>query len=259
MIYENMLKVEKKLMQKIKIIESQIEKLPEGKIVCAKNGKGYKWYHSDGRNEKYIYKKDRDFAEKLTLKKYYCLRLEDLKKELKATEAYLIKYKPSKKLKDFLEKPSGYRELLSSYLKPEKEDLLAWMQEDYIRNLKFPENLIHKSISGNRLRSKSESMIDSGLFRNKVPFRYEAALQLGDVELYPDFTIRHPVTGKVYIWEHFGLMDDMGYAKNAVHKLELYIAHGYIPTINLIITFETKDNPLGMDVIEKIVQHYFIE
>ena len=259
MVYENMLKAKKELEKNIKLLASQIEKLPEGTIVCARNGKNYKWYRSDGHDEAYIHKKDRKLAEKLALKKYCSLRMEDAKKELKATKAYLKKYEPSQKLKELFEQPSEYRNLLETYLKPEKEDLLAWMQEDYEKNPHYPEMLIHKSISGRFLRSKSEAMIDSYLFRNKIPYRYEEEMQLGHDVWYPDFTIRHPNTGKKFIWEHFGFMDDPKYRRKTIRKIDSYISNGYIPMVNFITTFETKDNPLGMDVIEEIIQHYFLD
>ena len=86
MVYEGMLKIKKKLEEKIKLVELQIKKLPEGKIVCTKNGKGYKWYHSDKNSFNYINKKDRDLAERLSIKKYYCMLLEDYQKELKAVK-----------------------------------------------------------------------------------------------------------------------------------------------------------------------------
>lgn len=259
MVYENMLKTEKKLEKNIELLTSQIKKLPEGTIVCAKNGKNYKWYRSDGHEEEYIHKKDRKLAETLALKKYCSLKKEDAQKELKAIRAYLKKYEPSQKIKALFEQPSEYWNLLAAYLKPEKEDLLAWMQADYEKNPHYPEMLIHKSISGKRLRSKSEAMIDSCLFRNKIPYRYEEKLELGTDSWYPDFSIRHPNTGKKFIWEHFGFMDDPGYRRKTIRKIDSYISNGYIPMVNLIITFETKDNPLGMDVIEEIIQHYFLD
>ena len=58
-------------------------------------------------------------------------------------------------------------------------------------------------------------MIAMLLHLNAIPYRYECALSLGGVTLFPDFTIRHPGTGALYYWEHFGLMDDPAYAKNA--------------------------------------------
>ena len=96
------------------------------------------------------------------------------------------------------------------------------------------------------------------LYTHKIPFRYECALQIGEIKLYPDFTIRHPKTGAVYYWEHFGLMDNSVYAQNAYTKLQLYTSHGIIPSIQLITTFETKENPINSDIVLKIIKHYFL-
>ena len=54
---------------------------------------------------------------------------------------------------------------------------------------KYPENKIHVAPSGNMVRSKSEVLIDMQLYTNHIPFRYECELQLGDVTIYPDFTV----------------------------------------------------------------------
>lgn len=87
----------------------------------------------------------------------------------------------------------------------------------------------------------------------QIPSRYEAILQINKTILYPDFTIRHPRTGKYFYWEHFGLMDDPSYAKNASAKHQLYISNGIIPNIQLITTYETKENPLSAEMANKIV------
>jgi len=53
-------------------------------------------------------------------------------------------------------------------------------------------------------------------------------------------------------------MDDTSYCSNAFHKLQTYADHGIIPTIQLITTYETQANPLSTDVIQKIIEHYFL-
>ena len=58
-------------------------------------------------------------------------------------------------------------------------------------------------------------------------------------------------------WEHFGRMDDPVYAKSAGAKLQQYFVNGIIPGEQLIITFETKENPLSIETIESVVQEYF--
>lgn len=132
------------------------------------------------------------------------------------------------------------------------------MKSPYQKNMKYPEQLTHRTPSGNIVRSKSEEMIDMCLYTNRIPYRYECALELGEVTLFPDFTILHPETGKLYYWEHFGQADDPAYCRQIFSKLQLYALHGMIPSINLITTYETKENPLNSENIEKIISHYFL-
>ena len=151
----------------------------------------------------------------------------------------------------------GFNELLSPYFQPVSQQLSEWQHAPYEQNPKYPEQLIHKTPSGHLVRSKSEAMIALYLHTQKIPFRYECALQLGESTLYPDFTIIHPDTGEMFYWEHFGMMDEPFYYQKAFPKLQLYASYGIIPSINLITTSETKKNPLGYEVIEKAIEHYF--
>ena len=132
------------------------------------------------------------------------------------------------------------------------------MNADYSRNPLHPEMLKFESISGNTLRSKSELIIDQLLFVYQIPYRYECKLAIGDVTLYPDFTIIHPKTGKMFYWEHFGMMDNQKYSQKAFSKLEIYCENGIIPSINLITTFEATDFPLDAVKVENIIKQYFV-
>lgn len=140
---------------------------------------------------------------------------------------------------------------------PISKELQLWQNEAYTKNPHHPEQLCIKTFSGNIVRSKSEAFIDMVLFQNHIPFRYECALQLGKLTLYPDFTIRHPTTGSIYYWEHFGLMDDTSYRKKTIHKLNTYIQNEIIPSINLITTYETQEHPLSPSTVESIIDSYF--
>lgn len=257
-IYERILSEQAKLNQKINSIKNQLATLPEGNFICSQNGNRYKWYQSDGHKKTYIPKKNRKLAEELAMKRYLSLLLEDLEKEKLAIEFYLRHYSLSSKAEQLLNNSSEYQKLLSPYFKPMSQELTEWMNELYERNTICPEHLVHKSISGNILRSKSEAMIDMLLYMHHIPFRYECALSLGKTSIFPDFTIRHPKTSEFYYWEHFGMMDDMNYSGKAYSKLHLYNSHGIIPSIQLITTYETKEHPLTVEVIEKIIEHYFL-
>lgn len=162
------------------------------------------------------------------------------------------------KATELVSKNEEYGRLLATTGQPTSEILREWMRESYDKNTKYPEQLNHKARSGNMVRSKSEELIDMYLSTYQIPFRYECALQLGNTIIYPDFTIRHPITGDVYYWKHFGMMDDSNYSSNAFSKLQLYMFNGIIPGKKLITTYETKDHPLDSEQIEKIIRLYFL-
>ena len=54
------------------------------------------------------------------------------------------------------------------------------------------------------------------------------------------------------------MMDNPEYARKALNKIQEYINYGIMPGDQLITTFETRRNPLGADVVEKIIQLNFM-
>lgn len=259
MICQRILKEKQKIQTEIEEIQKQIKILPQNKLICTRNGNRYKWYQSDGHISSYIPKANRELAEQLAIKKYLTCKIEELYCEKKILEKCIKGYsKIPRKAETLLMEPNGYSELLAAYFKPKSKNLQEWMTLPYEHNDKYLEQLIHKTSSGNVVRCKSEAMIDLYLYTHQIPFRYECALKLEGMTIYSDFTIRHPQTGEVYYWEHFGMMDDPTYSKNVGAKLQLYIRNGIIPSIRLITTYETREEPLSSEVIEKIVEHYFI-
>lgn len=256
-LYEKMIQKKQEISKQLNDIQMSLSEQPSGTLTCARNGMYYKWYQTTDGTTSYLPKDKRELAEKLAVKRYLSCLQEDLRKEQYAIESYLRLHEDLPKAERIMKNPE-YAKLLSAHFQPLSQELSEWMNMPYERNMNYPENIVHRSCSGNVLRSKSEAIIDMILYMNKIPFRYECALQLGEVLLFPDFTIRHPITGKTFYWEHWGLMDNASYRQNTFSKLELYASHDIIPTINLITTYETKDCPLSTDTIMNVVQQYFL-
>lgn len=258
MIYKQVLAEHAQLTTQIAAIQKELEKMPEGHLFCTRNATRYKWYHSDGHQQTYIPKRQRSYAQALAQKKYLTLYLDELIQERSAIEYYLRHHPLTSKATELLTDTSPYAELLKDIFIPQSQTLAEWAASSFDSNPKHPEQLIHKTLSGHFVRSKSEALIDTLLYDNKLPFRYETPLQIGDITIYPDFTIRHPQTGEFYYWEHFGMMDNDTYAKNAFAKLQLYHSVGIIPSIQLITTFETSKHPLCAQIIEKEISCHFL-
>lgn len=254
-----MLEKSKQLEERMKGIERQLKEMPEGKLICSHTGPYCKWEWSDGHEKTYIPKKDRAFAEKLAAKKYLSALWNDLKHEKTAIDFYLKRHSNYENQVDKLLTGSNEVEkLLSPYFSPLSKELEEWMKSSYEHNPKHPEYLTQKVSAGEFVRSKSEAMIAKILKQNKIPYRYEAKLCLKDIEIYPDFTIRHPKTGEYFYWEHFGWLDKPDYVKNMHAKMQLYTAYDIMPGIQLITTYENQDKPLTFEMIEMLIKYYFL-
>ena len=248
----------KHIKEEINHIADMEKGMPAGELIVAKNNKNYKWYFHNQDTTTYLPKKEVELAKKLTLKKYYQVRKEELQRELRACQIYIQKADCKKDQVEHMLNNAEYERLLGGQRHSVKKELESWSNENYEKNASHPENLIVKGTQGKFLRSKSEAIIDRTLYTNGIPFRYEDKLVLENTFLYPDFTIRHPKTGQVYYWEHFGLMDHPDYISRACQKIKLYCDNGIIPGIKLILTYETREHPLAMDQVEKIVKEYFL-
>lgn len=259
MYYQKLLKRKKEIESELIVLKKELESLPPGELHLRRNGNYIKWFnHYDGRIE-YIPKTKRLFAEQLAVRKYKTMLMKELQIEKQAIDAY-VKCMGRNPLRavNLLKDNTGIKPLLDKYFNMYHYDIEAWLQEPYEKNMTHPEHLIHKTAAGFKVRSKSETLIVSKLYLNHIPFRYECALHLGESVVYPDFTILHPTTKKIYYYEHFGMMDNSEYAHAAYRKLELYLEHGIVPSINLLTTFETKTHPLDYDVIDKLISDYFL-
>lgn len=101
----------------------------------------------------------RAFAEQLAVQKYLTLRVDELLQEKEAIDSYLRHLsRPKYKSTQLLEAGSPYLELMSSYFTCESQDLVHWAQAPYEHNQQYVEQCIHKTSSGNLVRSKSEAI-----------------------------------------------------------------------------------------------------
>ena len=65
-----------------------------------------------------------------------------------------------------------------------------------------------------------------------------------------------PQTGKIYIWEHFGMEDLNHYLRKNTDKMYNYFENGYIPGNNLICT-SSENRPLTKAQIKRTIDFYF--
>lgn len=251
------------LTQQIFKLQHELSKLPEGQIVCYPNGKYSRWYLKTEHGLEWIPKKQHDFAQKLAYKKYLECRIEDLSKDCDIISSMYMQDNKKEvepiisKTQQLLDNPH-YAALLKDQFSPPQSKWSQWIREEYPTNPKHPEQKTNPTLSGINVRSKSEADIVRVLTTNHIPFRYEPALEIDNIILYPDFLIIHPKTEELYIWEHFGIMDNSEYAHHAFRKMELYNSAGFTPGERLIMTFEKKSMPFTFEQAENTVWEYLL-
>lgn len=260
--------VKQSLLPEKRKLEAQLRDAPIGTLVYSKNkAKGktyYKWYAAGldkGGNKKRIYisRKNRNYARELAKKRLRKKRLNDINGQLNAIDSFLSKYRENSDINALLDAPL-LENLLTEEQTPSRElseELKKWASEDYETNPKHPEHKIIQTVDKILVRSKSEALIVMLLSTLRIPYRYECKLTIGGYDLYPDFTIRHPLTGKTYYWEHVGRLDEEDYRLDFLFKIRVYVNNGILPDHNLILTYESDGHPFDITIAQDKIREFF--
>lgn len=246
-------------------LRHKLSTFPEGELSIQKNGSYHRWIIKTEEKKTYCPKSNRSLAELMALKKYYSLLLLEVEEELSLLNSYKNKFSSASRstdlsASDLLSEASPYYELLQTHFAKNKlpVSVQKWCAEVYETNSSHPENLIHTTLAGHKVRSKSEVIIANLLYTSGIPYRYEAALILNEMTIYPDFTILHPTSQQFFYWEHFGMMDKNNYCDAACNKLKSYCYNGIYPSMQLITTYETGKVPIRSEQVQQIISQYFL-
>ena len=250
----------------IKDAEKKIQKLPKGNLkatlVHNKDGETYQYYLRENRKDptgRYLGKEERELARQLAQREYCEKVLKVAKREKKLIETLSDRLKTDSVFEAYTGLKEGKKILVEPYVLPDHEFARRWQAKNY-EGGKFSENdpeIYTKK--GERVRSKSEQIISDRLYDAGIPYRYEFPFVYeGNKVIHTDFTVLRKSTRDVFRWEHFGKMDDPKYRKTFFWKQSLYAQHGYVPGINIIYTFEDKDNPLDTRFLDRLIKKFFL-
>lgn len=250
------------LMTVSKKIEKRLRSVPEGGLRISSSNKKKKriqYYHrkqSSDRMGTYIPKSKHEFVRRLAQKGYDQMTIASAKQEIRAIDLYL-KNLPALSSEEIYDSLSENRKrLVTPQFETDEMYAEAWGKKEYDGKEFYPETPELYTEQGERVRSKSELIIANILNRYQIPYRYEYPVMLkGFGRVYPDFTILDIRSRKEIIWEHLGMMDDSEYVEKAISKISFYIKNGIFPGDRLIITYETKFNPLNIREIEMLIEH----
>lgn len=152
----------------------------------------------------------------------------------------------------------GRKALVSPLLFDDEEYANLWLSKIQKKHNSYQKINSFQTENNELVRSKSEKIIADKLKLLGVPYVYEKPLYLNNVTKYPDFTALNKRTRSVYYWEHLGMMDSPDYFQDAMGKLAMYSQNGIWPGKNLIITYETKQLPIDVKMVEELIREYLL-
>jgi hypothetical protein len=117
----------------------------------------------------------------------------------------------------------------------------------------YAEHLVHRTLRGELVRSKSELVIANHLHNAGLRYEYERPLDgtSRPGRLRPDFSFIDD-SGEVIILEHLGMLDRSDYRQSWKWKKDWYLDNGFVEGENLFTTDE-RDG-LDMNAIAGVVQ-----
>jgi len=241
----------------IQELQASLTNLPEGTFYSVQNGKYTKWYQYTNGRCILIRKSDKSFARALAKATFLRVRLKEAEEEQSAIKAYLRNSSETNS-EIFLNEHEEIRNLLDQGLSL-PESVQQWANAPYQKPDKPYKGTLYKTLKGDLVKSHAEKEIADALFLAGIPYRYECAISFdgGRTFYYPDFTIMDPRTGRIILWEHFGMEDLNYYRHKNADKLYTYFEAGYVPGNNLICTSSSQENPLTPAKIQETIRYYF--
>ena len=272
--YEELEERKEELEKILETASASISTAPDGKVKVTSKGNRAQFYlYEEGESErisvgKYVRKENQTIIPALINKEYNQKVVWLAEKQIKAINTFLLRY-PQKDVGDIYDNLGKHRkEYIDPYEIGDEEYARRWQEEENetkgfeIEQYDEEGELIYipeiYSERGERVRSKSEKIIADKLYRNGIPYKYEKPLVLkGLGKIHPDFEILNKRTRKEYFLEHLGKMDDIGYVKKNMRRIDFYEKNGYLLGDRLLITRENRLQPFDGRVIDWYIEKYF--
>lgn len=162
----------------------------------------------------------------------------------------------------------GYSSAEYSSIATRYSDLFANVFSDNTDNFKpqiskvgnryYEERMIHKTVRGELVRSKSEVVIANALHYLGIDYEYEPSLVLEGKTKFPDFKIVDYDTGETWYWEHCGMMTNPLYKKHWEEKKAFYAKNGIEEGKNLIVTYDEENGAINSACVDELIHRYLL-
>lgn len=256
---------ERELKQILEQAEHTVKVSPDQMLRIVKKGNDVQFYirekgeEDKNHNGKYLKVSEKSLANKIAQRDYAKKVIKAAKNQLELVRRMIAHYDEDAIQLQYENLNDERKKLVQSYTLSDEEYVKMWETREFETWNQHKETLLFQTNRGELVRSKSEKILADKFGLMNIPYLYEKPLIVAkNVVLHPDFTLLNVAKRKEYYWEHLGMMDQDVYCKKALQKLEMYEMNGIVPGKNLILTMESKENPLNMCVVEKMIQEFLM-
>ena len=204
----------------------------------------------------YIRDCEKDFIRSLAEKSYYTkikqLCLKNLELLNNSKRGFVVDVESAA----FSMLDAGIRAIVSEINAEKQAFVTEWINESYASNPYRTDRMIYPTLRGEKVRSKGERDIVDALYREGIPYKLEYPVEIGGETVYCDIVILRLSDASVIYWEHSGMLDRDHYIGTNYDRIAKYASIGILIGEDLIITGETKDNPLSTQTIKRIIDAY---
>ena len=260
------------LEQAYKTKQQEVKRNPSGLIRIVKNHGQLQFYKRKSKSDlqgTYMPRSQNQLAYKLIQSDYDKKALAAIKEEISFIKLFLTKYQTTNTNHHFKKLPDSRQKIVTPLTLTDSKYAELWLSEKYSGKEISPDIPKLLTDKGEQVRSKSEVLIANALKASGIPYRYEFPIKInlkaGDPSqvpviqtFHPDFYCLNLRTRKEYIWEHFGMMDNIAYANKNIVKIEAYEQSGYFLGKNMIMTFETSQHAISSNIIKAMIKEYLV-
>ena len=239
-------------------IQEQLKGAPNESLQVSKSNGVFQYYIFKNRKHSYIRKKNLQIARAIAQKDYNKKIETYIKRNILALKTFVKHYAPQKCENYFLKMPAARQLLVKPFFLDTNTYAKQWQAKKFEPNKDFPTGNFFTT-KDEHVRSKSEVIIANTLNSKGIPYHYEAPLKINaNLTFHPDFLCLNKRTRQEFYWEHCGMMDDSGYSGKLVKRLAIYAQKNIIPGKNLILTMETREQPLNTKDVERVIGAFLV-
>lgn len=221
------------------------------KPVLKRNGNVYYGAYKSGEKKiRYVGNNSNPEVALIRESRYLSQSIKTIEFDIALIDGFLAKYESISFGSVNMKLPKTYR---SESFRTEIRNNVAkeWKQQAEAYKATFkpfkPEELIHRTIDGNMVRSKSEALIYNCLLESGYTFVYELPVEGLSRFFYPDFTILSEIDYKTEIRiEHQGMYSKNDYRDRSEAREYDYWSNGFLPARDVYFTFD--DYRGGFDI-----------